>query len=104
MAATLHWHPHLLRNIVFAPLTGQLFSAGEEGVVVLWGLESQKPNFIPRVATSIRAFAVSQDGTRIFACCSDNCIRWIESSQRVVKGEVTGLALAAVGEETTRDA
>ena len=98
MGVTLHWHAHALRNLEVATLGGQLFSAGEEGVVVVWNLETQKPSFIPRVASTIRSFAVSRDGTRLFACGGDNSLRWVDAAQHEIRGEITGLALGSVGE------
>ena len=98
MGVTLHWHAHALRNLEVATLGGQLFSAGEEGVVVVWNLETQKPSFIPRVAATIRSFAVSRDGTRLFACGGDNSLRWVDAAQHEIRGEITGLALGSVGE------
>lgn len=96
MGVTLHWHAHALRSLEVAALGGQLFSAGEEGVVVIWNLETLKPSFIPRVATAIRSFAVTRDGTRLFACCGDNCLRWVDAAQSEIRGEITGLALGSV--------
>ena len=104
MGVTLHWHAHALRNLEVATLGGQLFSAGEEGVVVMWNLETQKPSFIPRVASTIRSFAVSRDGTRLFACGGDNSLRWVDAAQHEIRGEITGLALGSVGERGAREA
>lgn len=104
MGVTLHWHAHALRNLAVATLGGQLFSAGEEGVVVVWNLGTQKPSFIPRVAATIRSFAVSRDGTRLFACGGDNSLRWVDAAQHEIRGEITGLALGSVGERRAREA
>ena len=102
MGVTLHWHAHALRNVAVSALSGQLFSAGEEGVVVIWNLETNQPSFIPRVASAIRSFAVTRDGTRLFACCGDNCVRWVDAAQCEIRGEITGLALGSVGVADTR--
>lgn len=96
MAATLHWHAHSLHMIAFSQATGQLFSGGEEGVIVIWSSNSLKPGFIPRVAPKIHSFAVSADGTRLFVACSDNAIRFIEVSQRSIVATLSGLALGSV--------
>ena len=92
MGVTLHWHAHALRNLAVATLGGQLFSAGEEGVVVVWNLETQQPSFIPRVAATIRSFAASRDGTRLFACGGDNSLRWMDAAQQEVRAGQRGRA------------
>jgi hypothetical protein len=92
----MHWHAHALYNLVFSASTGQLFSAGEEGVIVMWSQDSQQPMFIPRVAESIRGLAVTADGTRAYACCGDNQIKFIEVSQKTIRACISGLAVGAV--------
>ena len=96
MAATLHWHAHTLFNIEYSQTTGQLFSGGEEGVIVVWPDTSLKPGFIPRIAPKINSFAVSADGTRLFIACSDNALRFVEVSQRSIVATLPGLALGSV--------
>ena len=45
---TLHWHPAPVGCLTFSPDTTYLLSGGREGVLVLWQLETNRPNFLPR--------------------------------------------------------
>ena len=96
MGATLHWHSNALFNIEYAQQTGQLFSAGMEGVMVMWAQSTFTPAFIPRVATRICSFTVSADGTRLFVACSDNVIRFISATEKQVIGAIVGFSIGSV--------
>ena len=99
MAATLHWHSNPLFNIEYAQQTGQLFSAGIEGVMVMWAQSTFTPAFIPRVATRIISFTVSSDGPQLFVACSDNVSRFISAGEKEIVGGMGGFSIGAVNSE-----
>ena len=99
MAATLHWHSNPLFNIEYAQQTGQLFSAGIEGVMVMWAQSTFTPAFIPRVATRIISFTVSSDGSQLFVACSDNVIRFISAAEKEIVVAIVGFSIGSVNSE-----
>ena len=62
----LHWHPHALGDIGFSTDGTYLLSGGEEGVLVLWQVNTGSNHFRPRLGAPIVGVACSP-GDRIYA-------------------------------------
>lgn len=62
---TLHWHAHAVAALRYTPDGAQLISGGEEGVLVLWKLNSgnaagtEGREFVPRLGAGITAVCVA---------------------------------------------
>lgn len=92
----MHWHSHPLRVIVSPRGSDVVITGGEEGVIVLWYLNTHKQAFIPRVCPSIKHIASTADGVRLVVCGSDNSLRFVEVSQKTIRATITGLGLGAI--------
>ncbi|EJD52221.1 WD40 repeat-like protein [Auricularia subglabra TFB-10046 SS5] len=55
----LHWHSHAVSALAFSPNGAYLLSGGEEAVLVIWQLDANKKNFIPRLGAPIVSIAVT---------------------------------------------
>lgn len=73
-----------------------VITGGEEGVIVLWYLNTHKQAFIPRVCPMIKHLASTDDGVRLVVCGNDNSLRFVEVSQKAIRATITGLGLGAI--------
>lgn len=73
-----------------------VITGGEEGVIVLWYLNTHKQAFIPRVCPLIKHLASTDDGVRLAVCGNDNSLRFVEVSQKAIRATITGLGLGAI--------
>jgi NET1-associated nuclear protein 1 (U3 small nucleolar RNA-associated protein 17) len=55
----LHWHAHAVASLQMAPDNEHLYSAGEEGVLVLWQISTGTRTFIPRLGGAIAHISAS---------------------------------------------
>ncbi|EIW87027.1 WD40 repeat-like protein [Coniophora puteana RWD-64-598 SS2] len=59
--STFHWHAHAVSSIAFTSNGAYLLSGGEESVLVIWQLHTQKKEFVPRVGSPIKSIVVSRN-------------------------------------------
>lgn len=62
---TLHWHAHAVSSLTYTPDGSQLLSGGEEGVLVLWKVNSGNAStegreFVPRLGAPIVSIATAR--------------------------------------------
>eukprot|EP00347_Sterkiella_histriomuscorum_P004204 403361349 len=76
---TLHWHAKKVNSLKFLPNTPYLLSAGEEGVIVQWHLETQNKTFISRIGSSILNINLSHQNQQYYSLILEN------NSLRVVR-------------------
>lgn len=55
-----HWHAHAVSSLKFTPNGAYLLSGGEEGVLVIWQLDTGKKEFIPRLGAPISTISISR--------------------------------------------
>lgn len=53
-----------------------LYSAGEEGVIVLWHLRENRKDFLPRIGSGIANLQI--EGSKIYCFLADNTIKSID--------------------------
>ncbi|KAF8337985.1 uncharacterized protein EI90DRAFT_3041236 [Cantharellus anzutake] len=53
--STMHWHFQPMKALTFTANENTLLSGGGEGVLVIWDVESQNRQFIPRVGAAIHS-------------------------------------------------
>ena len=71
----LHWHAHAVSALCFSATGEELYSGGEEGVLVTWEWRTGKKDFIPRLGAPILSLAVPSEMAHVAVGTSDNCIR-----------------------------
>jgi NET1-associated nuclear protein 1 (U3 small nucleolar RNA-associated protein 17) len=59
---SFHWHAHAVSSLAYTPNGAYLLSGGEEAVLVIWQLHTNKKEFVPRVGAPISTIAVSPAG------------------------------------------
>ena len=73
----LQWHVH---EVTALKVEGAyLYSAGEEGVVVMWHLRENKKDFLPRIGSKILNVIVKE--ATVYCLLSDNTIKSIDLGQ-----------------------
>ena len=61
-----------------------MVSGGKEGVLVIWQLENQQKNFLPRVGGSIKHLFQSNDGQHIGFAIDSNGKQLFENASNVI--------------------
>jgi NET1-associated nuclear protein 1 (U3 small nucleolar RNA-associated protein 17) len=100
ISTTLHWHAHKVLALEFTADGSYLLSGGEEGVLVLWQLQTRHKDFLPRLGSDIMSISVSPDQTLMALGHQDNTIRIASTVNMTVKQAVMGLKCAQVDHET----
>jgi hypothetical protein len=70
----LQWHVNQVSALKVAG--SYLYSAGEEGVIVLWHLRENKKDFLPRIGSQITNLQI--ESSKIYCILSDNTIKSID--------------------------
>ncbi|OQR74507.1 WD repeat-containing protein 75-like, partial [Tropilaelaps mercedesae] len=85
----LHWHSMPVADLHVS--ANFLYSAGSEGVLVRWDLESDERQFLPRLGMPIRQLAVAHNGKYVVCAHTDNTITVVQAPNtvhRVIQGLV----------------
>lgn len=69
-----HWHYLPVKDIAFSAVGNQLFSGGEETVVVKWALATQQKTFLPRLTSTIYHIQMAPDSSILAISTADNRI------------------------------
>ena len=68
-----------------------MLSGGEEGVLVLWQLETNRHQFLPRIGGSICDITVSPNERRFAIGLESNLIRIVDSIDNKIVGTIEGI-------------
>jgi NET1-associated nuclear protein 1 (U3 small nucleolar RNA-associated protein 17) len=74
---TLHWHANEVTDLAFTGNGQYLLSGGEEAVLVLWQIESNLRQYLPRLGDAIHFVSVSGDDRWIAVSTRDNAIHFV---------------------------
>lgn len=94
----LHWHSHAVASLAFTPNGGYLLSGGEEAVLVIWQLDANKKDFVPRVGAPIVSIAVTptaEPNEGYLLCLQDGTLLTIDAAKHTVRQEVPRIKLGA---------
>jgi WD40 repeat protein len=72
-----------------------MLSGGEEGVLVIWQLETGTKQFIPRLQSNILSISLSHDGNTYALSMGDNRIKFVSAVSNRVEKVVVGLSYSA---------
>ena len=73
----------------------QLFSGGDEAVLVIWQLESRDLNFLPRLGGALNTIRTSRDGMSLCVCCDNNAVRVVNITTLATIWQQSGLTILA---------
>ena len=91
----LHWHAHEVKTLAFGHQGLQLFSGGDEAVLVIWQLESRDLNFLPRLGGALNTIRTSRDGMSLCVCCDNNSVRVVNITTLATIWQQSGLTTLA---------
>eukprot|EP00743_Colponemidia_sp_Colp-15_P005541 GILK01005961.1.p1 GENE.GILK01005961.1~~GILK01005961.1.p1 ORF type:complete len:964 (-),score=206.41 GILK01005961.1:37-2928(-) len=94
VTSTLHWHAHAVNCLSFSADAAYLLSGGEEGVLVLWQIDTGHKQFLPRLGAPLNSISTNQDGSLFALSTSDNSCRLISSHTMREEKRVQGLTSA----------
>ncbi|XP_066029403.1 WD repeat-containing protein 75 [Pocillopora verrucosa] len=89
--SVLHWHPNPVSDIIFSHDGSNMFSGGEEGVLVLWQYKTDHQVFLPRLSTPINHLAISPDDSLTAVSQRENVIRLVNNTEWKIKRTIQGL-------------
>jgi WD40 repeat protein len=91
----MHWHAHTVSSLCLNQDCTQLFSTGEEGVLVVWQLHSLQRNFLPRLGAAVTCMDSIPSGA-VAVLLSDASIRVIDPSSLTVTATIRRIYEGAV--------
>jgi NET1-associated nuclear protein 1 (U3 small nucleolar RNA-associated protein 17) len=91
----MHWHAHAVRCLGASEDGSYLLSGGEEGVLVLWQIETGHRQYLPRLGGAINALATSACGTIVAVLCQEQTIQLVNLLTRKVQRTLRMLPLPA---------
>lgn len=97
--ATRHWHAHRVNALEVDQNGDYLYSAGKEGVIVIWNLKSEEKSFLPRLNSEIFNLKISHNSQYLTAVCADNSVKTIDLFNFQVINEFSGLSLNSTADE-----
>ncbi|AFZ80233.1 hypothetical protein BEWA_030860 [Theileria equi strain WA] len=103
-ARSLHWHAHGVNCMSFNRDGSILLSGGEEGVLVIWHLNSNSKKFVTRLGSAIFHLGISNSEDLYFAACEANEIFFIDPSALSIKSRISGLSIPmSIGIKSTKE-
>lgn len=91
----MHWHAHAVSSLCLNQDCTQLFSTGEEGVLVVWQLHSLQRNFLPRLGAAVTCMDCIPSGA-VAVLLSDASIRVIDPTSLSVTATIRRIYEGAV--------
>jgi NET1-associated nuclear protein 1 (U3 small nucleolar RNA-associated protein 17) len=78
---TLHWHAHGVASLGFTADTNHVISGGEEGVLVIWQIDTGFKAFVPRLGAAITHVCCSTSDPLVAVTTADNNIRIVNTAR-----------------------
>ncbi|GAV59567.1 WD40 domain-containing protein [Cephalotus follicularis] len=97
---TWHWHPTEVNVLSFSSDGAYLYSGGNEGVLVVWQLDTGKKKFLPRIGSPLLYFTYSPDPSFSSISCADNQIHLLITPSMAILKSISGIKLPCSLPET----
>ncbi|OIV99785.1 hypothetical protein TanjilG_26123 [Lupinus angustifolius] len=97
--STWHWHSSGVKLLSFSSDGAYLYSGGQEGVLVLWQLDTGKKKFLPRIGSSLLYFLDSPDPSLSLISCADNQIHILKVPSMEIVMSISGIKPRLSSEE-----
>ncbi|GAB4850671.1 hypothetical protein Ancab_029982 [Ancistrocladus abbreviatus] len=91
--STWHWHSSEVNLLSFSSDGAHLYSGGNEGVLVMWQLDTGKKRFLPRIGSPLLYFVDSPDSLLSSMSCADNQIHILNTSSMEILKSIAGIKL-----------
>eukprot|EP00268_Persea_americana_P020064 TRINITY_DN20334_c0_g1_i3.p1 TRINITY_DN20334_c0_g1~~TRINITY_DN20334_c0_g1_i3.p1 ORF type:complete len:812 (+),score=149.30 TRINITY_DN20334_c0_g1_i3:277-2712(+) len=101
--STWHWHPTEVKFLSFSSDGAYLYSGGNEGVLVVWQLDTMKRKFLPRLGSPLLYFRDSPDPSLSSISCADNQILLLRMPSMEILRSIAGIKLPWSFPEIYRD-
>ncbi|KAG6487382.1 WD repeat-containing protein 75-like isoform X1 [Zingiber officinale] len=88
---TWHWHPSEVKFLHFSSDGAYLYSGGNEGVIVVWQIDTGKKKFKPRLGSPLLYFTESPDPSLSCVSCSDNHIHLLKMPTMDISKSISGI-------------
>lgn len=94
---TRHWHSRAVRCLAFTEDGSHLLSGGEEGVLVMWQLETGKQEFLPRLGAVLTSIALCPEQAKVAVGMDDNSVLVVNLASMKIETCVQGVKGPARG-------
>mmetsp|Transcript_4924 Transcript_4924/g.31508 ORF Transcript_4924/g.31508 Transcript_4924/m.31508 type:complete len:770 (+) Transcript_4924:196-2505(+) len=94
---TRHWHSRSVRCLAFTEDGTHLLSGGEEGVLVMWQLETGKQEFLPRLGAILTSISLCPERARVAVRMDDNSVLVVNLASMKIDACVQGVKGPARG-------
>ncbi|KAL9662756.1 hypothetical protein QQ045_027590 [Rhodiola kirilowii] len=91
--STWHWHSSEVLMLAFSSDGAYLYSGGNEGVLVVWQLDTGKCKFLPRIGSPLLYYTRSPDPTLSSISCTDNQIHLLQMPAMTILKSIAGIKL-----------
>ncbi|OAY64962.1 WD repeat-containing protein 75 [Ananas comosus] len=91
--STWHWHPSEIKFLLFSSDGAYLYSGGQEGVIVVWQLDTGKRKYKPRLGSPLLYFVDSPDPSLSCVSCADNQIHILKMPTMEITKSIAGIKL-----------
>ena len=98
--SSMHWHSKGVSCLNATEDGAYLLSAGHEGVLVMWQVESGYRQFLPRLGGAVHAFTNSSCGTVVAVLCEDQVIQLVNLLTRKVSRTLRLLPVGSAAVDT----
>ncbi|EXJ62067.1 hypothetical protein A1O7_02500 [Cladophialophora yegresii CBS 114405] len=92
-ARRLHWHRTAVNTVKWSRDGNYIISGGNETVLVIWQLDSNRRQYLPHLSTPILNLTVSAVGSAYGLRLADNSVMILSTADLLPSTNVTGLAL-----------
>ncbi|GAB2281468.1 hypothetical protein Dimus_016056 [Dionaea muscipula] len=89
--STWHWHSSEVNLLLFSSDGSYLYSGGNEGVLVMWQLDTGKKKFLPRIGSPLLYYVASPDSLLSSISCADNKIVMLNMSSWEIMKSIAGI-------------
>ena len=90
---TKHWHSHGVSDLLLDPNNDYLYSCGQEGVVVIWNINTWVKSFLPRLGEPIMRMAISNDSQYLICYLKNNSIIFISLNNMKIIDVINSISI-----------
>ncbi|KAL0872751.1 hypothetical protein Bca101_022456 [Brassica carinata] len=90
-AESFNWHSDEVTGLTFSSDGTFLYSGGKEGVLVVWELDTEKKQVLPKMESPLLYFIFSPDPTLSSAICADNQIHLLKMPSMEILRTIPGI-------------